>query len=169
MSGSFARLGFVGLFGLAACGGSPPVAEAPSAPPPPPPTGEAPPVPSERPAAAPTTPRDTTPAGRLQGTWEITRYTSTQRIPEEAMPLMGKLFDVLRLRFDGASLVVTAGTVKESSPFSVEPGGRGKAGLVLRGGMFDGAALRFVDDEHVELVVDGKAWPGVSVLTRTAP
>src|SRR4051812_39162103 len=43
---------------------------------------------------------------RLQGTWEIARYRSDRPIPKEALPIMGELFDSLRMRFDGSKLVV---------------------------------------------------------------
>jgi hypothetical protein len=148
------------LTALAACGGAAPR----------PPTGGArEPLPG--PAASPTvgearSPADRTPRGRLQGTWEIVRYQSKNRIPDEAMPLMGELFDSLRLRFSGDRVVVTAGRFSEASDFAVQAGPGGELRLSVRGGMFDGALLRFIDERHVELVDDGKAWPGLSVLER---
>lgn len=147
---------------LAACGGmapSAPVQGAADAPPPPPAA-----TPQPEPEAP--APADSSPRGRLQGTWEIVHYQSKNRIPDEAMPLMGELFDTLRLRFSEGRYVVTAGRFTEASDFSVQAGQGGELRLVARGSMFDGALLRFVDARHVELVDDGKAWPGVSVLER---
>lgn len=159
-------VGLLALATLTACGGAPG------------PGGAAPAV-ASTPAAAtsrgsapsPLTPEaaspaDDTPRGRLQGSWEIVHYQSKHRIPDEAMPLMGELFDILRLRFSGDRLVVTAGRFSEASDFFVETGPRGALRLTVRGGMFDGAQLRFIDERHVELVDEGKAWPGLSVLER---
>ena len=108
-----------------------------------------------------------TPNERLEGLWEITRYTSDRPIPEAAMPMMGAMFDVLRLRFEGTTSTATAGKIAEKLPFSIEGGRDGHFTLRLPGGIFDGADCHFVDADTLELHDAGKAWPGVSVLTRS--
>jgi hypothetical protein len=104
---------------------------------------------------------------RLQGTWEIVRYTSDHPIPDDAMPLMGDLFDKLRLRFEGDSVGARAGRqAEERAGFTIE-GERGDSfRLVARGGLFDGAKCRFVDPDTWEATDHGPAWPGVSLLRR---
>jgi hypothetical protein len=104
---------------------------------------------------------------RLQGTWEIARYQSDHPIPKEAMPIMGELFDSLRLRFDGSRVVMKAGkTTEETSAFDVSDEHGDDFTMVAKGGMFDGASCKFLGDDEWEVHDRGTAWPGVSVLRR---
>jgi hypothetical protein len=105
---------------------------------------------------------------RLQGTWEIVRYQSDHRIPDEAMPLVGDMFDSLRIRYDGGSQVVSAGKMpEERASFEVADESGSDFRLVVTGGMFDGGRCRFVSDDEWEVEDKGKLWPGVSRLRRT--
>jgi hypothetical protein len=99
---------------------------------------------------------------RLQGTWEIIRYESTEPIPDEAMPLMGELFDTLRLSVHGDK--VTIDTSESSFKANDNPDGTFK--LVTSSGMFDGANCRFTADDTFEVDDRGEHWPGKSVLKR---
>jgi hypothetical protein len=105
---------------------------------------------------------------QLQGNWEIVRYQSDRPIDKAAMPLMGELFDVLRLRFDGASVVAKAGTApEERASFDVAEESGDAFRLVVKGGMFDGARCRFLAEDQWEVTDKGPTWPGVSILKRT--
>jgi hypothetical protein len=55
----------------------------------------------DRAAREPAAPRAPGHREKLQGTWEIIRYESESLIPDEAMPLMGAMFEALRIQFDG--------------------------------------------------------------------
>ncbi len=99
---------------------------------------------------------------KLQGTWEIVRYESTEPIPDEAMPLMGELFDSLRLAVHGDK--VTIETSESSFTANENPDGSFK--LVTSSGMFDGATCRFVADDTFEVDDRGERWPGKSLLKR---
>jgi hypothetical protein len=104
---------------------------------------------------------------RLQGTWEIVRYTSERPIPDDAMPLMGDLFDSLRLRFEGEMVGARAGRqAEESAHFTVADEHGDAFRLVAKGGLFDGARCRFVDADTWEVTDHGPTWPGVSLLKR---
>lgn len=104
---------------------------------------------------------------RLQGTWEIARYESDHPIPKEAMPIMGELFDSLRLRFDGAKVVTKAGkATEESGAFDVADERGDEFRMVAKGGMFDGATCKFLGDDAWEVHDRGTAWPGLTVLRR---
>ncbi len=104
---------------------------------------------------------------RLQGTWEIARYTSARPIPDDAMPLMGDLFDSLRLRFEGDAVAARAGRQAEERARFTVADERGDAfRLVAKGGLFDGATCRFVDADTWEATDHGPTWPGVSLLKR---
>ena len=103
----------------------------------------------------------------MNGTWEIVRYQSTRPIPPEAMPLMGELFDVLRVTFDGGNATFVAGKTKEEKPYSLTEESADGFRLVVRGGMFDGAKFHAAGDNRWEVVDDGDRWPGKSVLQRT--
>jgi len=115
-------------------------------------------------------PRAVSPASiqvRLQGTWEIVRYTSERPIPDDAMSLMGDLFDSLRLRFEGDAVSARAGRQAEESARFTIADERGDAfRLVAKGGLFDGAKCRFVDADTWEVTDHGPTWPGVSLLKR---
>ena len=121
---------------------------------------------SDAPSAPPPTPL----AGvkkRLQGTWEIARYQSERPIPKEAMPIMGEMFDSLRMRFEGASVVVRAGkSTEEPAAFDVADEQGDSFKMVAKGGMFDGASCRFVADDRWEVADHGTMWPGTSVIKR---
>ena len=106
-------------------------------------------------------------AKKLQGTWEIIKYTSEKPIPNEAMPLMGDLFDVLRLRFEGTSAVTKAGKApEERSTFEIADEQGAEFKMIAKGGMFDGARCKFLDADRWEVTDQGSTWPGVSVLKR---
>lgn len=106
-------------------------------------------------------------ARKLQGTWEIVKYTSEKPIPNEAMPLMADLFDVLRLRFEGSTAIVKAGKApEERAAFSIADEQGSEFKMVAKGGMFDGARCRFLGDDQWEVTDKGAAWAGVSVLKR---
>jgi hypothetical protein len=104
---------------------------------------------------------------RLQGTWEIVRYKSDARIPDEAMPLMADLFESLRIRFEpDATVVRTSKTDEERSAFLIEDESGDAFKLKTNGGMFDGASCKFLGPDAWEVTDRGKTWPGVSVLKR---
>jgi len=103
---------------------------------------------------------------RLQGQWEIQSYRSVHLIPEEATPLMAQLFEELELRFEGSRAVVKIGASSEETKLSVWIDQGKQMRLDVSGGMFDGATLRFLDQDRIELYDVGKPWPGVSVLRR---
>jgi hypothetical protein len=148
---------------LVACGAAP--ASAPAAPGSPAATSSASADATAPPPAAASA--NKAPEQRLQGTWEIVRYTSEHPIPDDAMPLMGDLFESLRLRFDGASFGARAGRrPEERVPFRLLPDAGGAFRLAAPGGLFDGARARFLDDDSWEVTDHGPTWPGVSVIKR---
>ncbi len=121
------------------------------------------PVATEAPAPA----KPTGTLGRLQGSWEIVRYQSDDKIPPQAMPLMAELFESLRLRFEpDHALVSTSKTTDERLEVTID--GESEATFTLRtkGSMFDGAACRFLGPDEWEVTDTGRVWPGVSVLRR---
>jgi hypothetical protein len=101
--------------------------------------------------------------GKLQGKWEIVRYESQDPIPDEAMPLMGELFEELRLDVQGDKVVVD----QKASPFVATDSSDGSFKLTTSGGMFDGATCRFVEDDEFEVDDRGEHWPGKSLLKRS--
>jgi hypothetical protein len=103
---------------------------------------------------------------KLQGTWEIVRYQSDRPIPKEAMPLMGEMFDTLRLKFEGSSASFEIGKTSEKHPFDVADDNGAEFKLVASGGMFDGAQCKFSGDDEWQVVDKGDRWPGTSVLKR---
>ena len=104
---------------------------------------------------------------RLQGTWEIVRYTSEHPIPDDAMPLMGDLFDKLRLHIEGDTVGARAGRqAEEHAHLTIADEHGDSFRLVAKGGLFDGAKCRFVDADTWEATDHGVAWPGVSLLRR---
>jgi len=132
---------------------------------------------SSPPAAAPTGGASAEPAAqqqgpltgarkKLQGTWEIVRYQSDRPIPKEAMPLMGEMFDTLRLKFDGANASFLIGKTTEQHPFDVTDDDGSEFRLVARGGMFDGGRCKFASDDEWQVEDKGEHWPGLSVLKR---
>jgi hypothetical protein len=140
---------------MPACGGG--SAEQPGAP------ATPKPVTTEAPAAA----KPAGVLGRLQGTWEIVRYQSDANIPGQAMPLMGELFDSLRLRFEpDHALVSTSKTSEERMEIAIDGESGDTFTLHTKGSMFDGAACRFLGPDEWEVTDTGRVWPGVSVLRR---
>lgn len=104
---------------------------------------------------------------RLEGTWEIARYESSEPIPPEAMEVLGLMFEELTLRFEGPN--VTAGG--ETTAYAVrdavlDDDGGAEFTLNAEGGMFDGARCRFVGEDELEVDDQGPQWAGVSTLTR---
>ena len=80
---------------------------------------------------------------------------------------MGEMFDTLRMRFDGASVVVRAGkSTEETAAFDVADEQGDSFKMVAKGGMFDGASCRFVADDRWEVADHGTMWPGTSVIKR---
>jgi hypothetical protein len=159
--GSCWTVGFAAILGIAACG--PPSKEAVS-----------PPAPSVNDGNDVSLPASSGPSAkgapiqqRIQGTWEIARYTSEHALPDAAMPLMGELFDSLRIRFDGDSVSARAGKqAEERVRFAITDDRGDSFRLVAKGGLFDGAKCRFVDADTWEATDHGAAWPGVSLLRR---
>ena len=103
---------------------------------------------------------------RLQGTWEIVRYESDRPIPQEAMPLMGELFDSLRVRIEGSKATYLAGKTTEQHEYTLAEDDGSQFKLVSNGGMFDGAQLKLVGEDQLEVIDKGEKWPGVTVLKR---
>jgi len=101
-------------------------------------------------------------AKQLQGEWEIVRYVSNEAIPPEAMPLLAEMFETLTLRFEGTTVEAGGETVS----FRIEDGQADSFILHAKGGMFDGATCRFVEEDKVEVIDEGPQWPGTSLLRR---
>jgi hypothetical protein len=97
--------------------------------------------------------------GRLQGTWEIVRYESRELIPAEAMPLMGAMFEDLRLSVHDSAWQVEG----KDSPFEVVSE-RGDSFRLKTGGMFDNASCTLTANGEWEVIDDGPTWPGKTVL-----
>ncbi len=141
---------------LGGCGSS---TSSPVAPDAPPPIADAAPAPPPAPL--------TGARKQLQGNWEIVRYKSDRPIDKAAMPLMGELFEVLRLRFEGGTAFAKAGKApEERASFEVADESGEEFRLVVKGGMFDGAKCRFLPDGQWEVTDNGPTWPGVSVLKK---
>jgi hypothetical protein len=101
--------------------------------------------------------------GRLEGTWEIVRFESRDPIPNEVMPLMGEMFENLRVSVHDSTWRVEG----KDSPFRVV-GATGDAfQLETSGGMFDKAACRLNSKGEWEVDDRGPTWPGKTVLRRT--
>jgi hypothetical protein len=98
---------------------------------------------------------------RLQGTWEIVRYVSKEPIPPEAMPLMGAMFEDLRLQVKEDAVVVEG---KSSSFRAVDEDG--DTFKLKTDGMFDNASCKFNSPDEFEVDDQGPTWPGKSVLHR---
>lgn len=99
--------------------------------------------------------------GKLQGTWEIVRYESRDPIPNEAMPLMGELFENLRVSVHDSAWSVEG----KDSPFHVVHA-RGDSFELDTGGMFDKATCRLNSRGEWEVDDRGPTWPGKTVLRR---
>jgi hypothetical protein len=141
----------------AGCGSGTPVGNAG----PPAPTVTTPSV--DPPPAAPPQPNH---REKLQGTWEIIRYESESVIPDEAMPLMGAMFEALRIQFDGSDAVARIEKHEARVTFSIESATADEFTLVAREWMFDGARCRFTGEGELEIKDRGGRWPGVSRLRR---
>jgi hypothetical protein len=128
---------------------------------PPAPTVTTPPVNPLPPAPPQPNPRE-----KLQGTWEIIRYESEGLIPDEAMPLMGAMFEALRIQFEGSQATARIEKHEERVPFSTENAAGDEFTLVAREWMFDGARCRFTSEGELEIKDRGGRWPGVSRLRR---
>jgi hypothetical protein len=87
-------------------------------------------------------------------------------IPDEAMPLMGALFNGLRLEFQGTTAIARIEKVEERVSFVIENEKGDDFTLIARGWMFDGARCRFTSEGDVEIRDDGGTWPGMSRLRR---
>jgi hypothetical protein len=84
------------------------------------------------------------------------------------MPIMGGLFESLRMRFEGSTLVVRAGKLTEEKvDFEIADEHGDSFQMVAKGGMFDGAHCRFVGDDSWEVVDKGALWPGTSLIKRS--
>jgi len=101
---------------------------------------------------------------RLEGRWVVTGFRPKNPIPEEARPIVARLFGAMQLRFAAQRLVVSVGETSEERAFSISDEQGESFRLRVPGGMFDGAWARFRDDGTLELVDDGNPWPGVSTL-----
>jgi hypothetical protein len=117
-------------------------------------------------APAPPAPTKPKAEARMQGTWEIARYESVTVIPDEAMPLMGALFNMLRLEFTGAVAIARIENVEERASFVIESEAGDEFTLFARGWMFDGARCRFTSEGEIEIKDKAGTWPGVSRLRR---
>lgn len=146
------------LFG-AACGPSEPVQS---------PGPKTAPTPSSAVVVAPQPPPPKRPSAseKLQGTWEIVHYQSLKPIPDEAMPLMGTMFNALRISFEGTVAVARIEKVEERMSFITDNENGDEFKLFARGFMFDGSACRFLPDGQVEIKDEGGTWPGLSRLKR---
>jgi len=106
-----------------------------------------------------------TPAGgaqaKLQGTWEIVKYTSKEPIPDEAMPLLGAMFEDLRLKVADEKVEVDG----KASPFKAVDD-NGDTFRLSTDGMFDKAMCRFTSPDEFEVDDQGPTWPGKTVLHR---
>jgi hypothetical protein len=113
-------------------------------------------------------PKAPTARDRLQGTWEIVRYESDKPIPDEAMPIMGTLFNALRLTFEGSSAIarIDGSRVEERAGFGTSYESGDEFTLVARGFMFDGATCRFTADGQIQVKDVGDKWSGLSTLRR---
>lgn len=118
--------------------------------------------------APPSGPKAPTARDRLQGTWEIVRYESDKLIPDEAMPIMGTLFNALRLTFEGWNAIarIDGSRVEEKAGFGTSYESGDEFTLVARGFMFDGARCRFTADGQIEVKDVGDKWSGLSTLRR---
>lgn len=98
---------------------------------------------------------------RLQGTWEIVKYVSKEPIPAEAMPLLGSMFEDLRLKVADDHVEVDG----KASPFKAVDEDGDKFRLSTDG-MFDKANCRFTSPDEFEVDDQGPTWPGKTVLRR---
>jgi hypothetical protein len=99
---------------------------------------------------------------RLQGTWEIVKYQSKEPIPPEAMPLMGSMFEDLRLNVREAAVEVEG----KSSPFQAVDE-NGESFKLRTDGMFNNANCKFTSADEFEVDDQGPTWPGKTILHRS--
>ncbi|MEJ7728910.1 MAG: hypothetical protein WKG00_06825 [Polyangiaceae bacterium] len=103
---------------------------------------------------------------RLQGKWEIVKYQSDRPIPPEAMPLIGDLFEKMRVEIAGNEATYQTGKSRETHAYSVTQSEGESFKLDAKGGMFDGAECELVSDDEWVVTDRGSTWPGVSTLKR---
>ena len=82
------------------------------------------------------------------------------------MPFVGGMFDTLRVRFDGTTATYELGKTKEQHDYSISEQDGSEFKLVAKGGMFDGAKLKLLSEDELEVTDQGDKWPGVTVLRR---
>jgi len=99
---------------------------------------------------------------RLQGTWEIVKYTSKEPIPSEAMPLMGAMFEDLRLNVHEGAVEVEG----KASPFQAVDE-HGESFKLKTDGMFNDASCKFTSADEFEVDDQGPTWPGKTILRRS--
>jgi hypothetical protein len=98
---------------------------------------------------------------KLQGTWEIVKYVSKEPIPDEAMPLLGSMFEDLRLKVADDKVEVDG----KASPFKAVDD-NGETFRLSTDGMFDKATCRFTSPDEFEVDDQGPTWPGKTILRR---
>jgi hypothetical protein len=103
---------------------------------------------------------------RLQGKWEIVKYQSDRPIPPEAMPLIGDLFEKMRVEIAGNEATYQTGKSRETHAYAVTEAAGDSFKLQAKGGMFDGAECKLVGDDEWVVTDRGSTWPGVSTLKR---
>lgn len=103
---------------------------------------------------------------KIQGTWEIVRYESEALIPDEAMPLMGAMFEALRIQFEGSEAIARIEKHEERAPFSIQNVTADEFTLVAQEWMFNGARCKLTSEGELEIHDRGGRWPGVSRLRR---
>jgi len=99
---------------------------------------------------------------RLQGKWEIVRYVSKEPIPPEAMPLMGAMFEDLRLDVKQDAVEVEG----KASPFQAMDES-GDSFKLRTDGMFNNASCKFTSADEFEVDDQGPTWPGKTILHRS--
>ena len=103
---------------------------------------------------------------RLQGKWEIVKYQSDRPIPPEAMPLIGDLFEKMRVEIEGNEATYQTGKTRETHAYAVTESEGDTFKLQAKGGMFDGAECKLVGDDEWVVTDRGSTWPGISTLKR---
>lgn len=82
------------------------------------------------------------------------------------MPLIGTMFNGVRISFEGSVAVAKIDKVEERMSFVTDNENGDEFKLFARGFMFDGAQCRFLPDGQVEVKDAGGTWPGTSRLKR---
>ena len=94
------------------------------------------------------------------------KYQSDRPIPPEAMPLIGDLFEKMRVEIEGNEATYQTGKSRETHAYSVSQSEGDTFKLEAKGGMFDGAECKLVGDDEWVVTDRGSTWPGVSTLKR---